>query len=65
MSTRTDHRRRLGHLKRRGCTGKQRRTPKDAKDCAARAVERGLLLNAYHCQFCRAWHVGRDNGKGR
>jgi hypothetical protein len=65
VSTRTDNRRRLGHLKRRSCTGKWRHTEAGARAYAARAADRGVVLNAYACQFCRAWHVGRDNGKGR
>lgn len=64
MSQRTDNRRRLGYLRRRGCTGKWRQTPKQAKAYAEKAALRGVALNAYHCQFCGGWHVGKDNGRG-
>lgn len=47
-------------IRRKACDGKKRYETCAAAVSASTATGRnfGGLFNAYHCQFCRGWHVG-------
>lgn len=53
------------------CWRKQRHASQGAADAHLRALKRAEnvrdteLLNAYPCQDCGAWHVGRYRGVGK
>lgn len=47
------------HVRKRSCTGKIRYSKAEAEEVAARIMrQKREWLRAYHCSFCRAYHVG-------
>lgn len=56
------------HLRRRSCEGKVRHASAAAAQLAAgklRKTHDGGAWAAYRCQFCGAWHVGRQSAQQR
>lgn len=59
MSSKRAHRR-------RSCECKKRYNDKLAAVAVAKDMRRrGKIVNAYACQFCGGWHVGRMNKASR
>ena len=50
-----------------GCIGKAALTWARAQEIVSRATEvsKGRKRRAYHCRFCRAWHIGGNPKKIR
>ena len=47
-------------LRRKSCTGKIKYINEEDAERSAKAVHRktGHWIEAYHCVFCGAWHIG-------
>lgn len=51
--------------RRNQCAGKIRHRLREDAEYAAYLLRRdkGLLLRAYRCRFCRQWHLGHTTGQ--
>lgn len=51
-------------IRRNACEGKQRHPDKDSAIGHATAHKHRFkeYLRAYHCRFCKGWHVGHIGG---
>ena len=47
------------------CEGKDQLTPEQARKVAKRMKRKDRIVEAFRCEFCNAWHVGRPASMSR
>jgi hypothetical protein len=47
------------------CEGKDKLTPEQARKVAQRMQRKDRIVEAFRCNFCNDWHVGRPIGIGK
>lgn len=55
------------HLRHKACDGKIRYEQRETAEQAAQSLAqyKHQWINAYHCRFCKGWHIGHPNARAR